>query len=155
MRSQAMAFVLFGTLMQASGSAQAVPVPTWTVENVKMRIQHGVEVKERNVSLRFGAEGMEIYSARKGPTTLIKQLAYAEIEALNYAAFGGGMPGLGFLRSGQKHWLTIRCGIETALLILNKGNHEQIRQQVSHRTGVTVTHVKPLSSRSFHVPASL
>ena len=140
MRSQAMAFVLFGTLVQASGSAQAAPIPTWTVGNV---------------SLRFGAEGIEIYSARKGPATLIKQLAYAEIEALNYAAFGGGMPGLGFLRSGRKHWLTIRCGTETALLILNKGNHEQIRQQVSHRTGVTVKHVKALSTRSFHVPASL
>ena len=155
MRTQAMAFVLFGTLMQASGSAQAAPVPTWTVENVKMRMQHGDEVKERKVSLRFGAERMEIYSARKGPATLIKQLPYAEIEALNYAAFGGGMPGLGFLSSGRKHWLTIRCGTETALLILNKRNHEQIRQQVSNRTGVTVKHVKPVSSRSFHVPASL
>ncbi len=155
MRTQAMAFVLFGTLLQASGSAQAAPVPTRSVKNVKMRIQNGVEVKERKVSLRFGPDRMEIYSARKGQATLIKQLPYGEIEALNYAAFGGGMPGLGFLGSGRKHWLAIRCGTETALLILDKGNHEQIRQQFSDRTGVTIKHSKPLSSRAFHVPASL
>ena len=155
MKIQALAFVLFGTLMQASGSAQAAAVPAWTVENVKMRMQHGVEVKEVKVSLRFGPDRMEIYSARKGQATLLKQLPYTEIEAADYTAFGGGLPGLGFLGSSRKHWLTIRCGTETALLILNKRNHEEIRREFSDRTGVTVKHSKPLSSRAFSVPASL
>ena len=58
MRTQAMAFVLFGTLLQASGSAQAAPVPTRSVKNVKMRIQNGVEVKERKVpSIRARPDG--------------------------------------------------------------------------------------------------
>ena len=36
MRMQALAVVLFGTLIQASAPAQAATVTEWTVDNVKM-----------------------------------------------------------------------------------------------------------------------
>ena len=154
MRMQALAVVLFGTLIQASAPAQAATVTEWTVDNVKMRMQTGTEVTERKVSLRFGHDRLEIYSTRKGATILVKQLPYTEIEAADYRSFGGSMPNMGFL-GGRKHWLTIRCGTEPAFLMLDKSNHEEVRRQFSDRTSVAVHNVKPMSSRAFHVPASL
>ena len=154
MKIQALALVLFGTLL-ASSPAQGAAIPSWTVGNVKIKTQDGLKVKQIKVRLRFEHDRLEIYSAREGRATLLKQLPYADIAAANYAAFGGGVPGLGFLTSGRKHWLAIRCGSETALLMLDKNNHEAIREQLSTRTGVTVKHSTALSNRSFHVPASL
>ncbi len=151
MKIQTLALVLFGTLL-ASSAAQGTAI---TVSNVKMKTQDGLKVKQIKVRLRFEHDRLEIYTARRGQATLLKQLPYADIAAANYAAFGAGVPGLGFLSSGRKHWLTIRCGSETALLMLDKSNHEEIRQQFRDRAGVAVRHVKPQSSRSFHVPASL
>ncbi len=114
-------------------------------KDAKLTVADGDKSKEVDVTVRFGADKMQMVKGDGDKRVSLKDLPYAACKSAEYSyskspRWKSGLlvsPFL-FMSSGKKHWLMVKTADDYALMHLDKSNYKLVLAEFETRTGVKV-----------------